>query len=888
MSNILDRWFAWRSSGCGLLTGAVLLALWSCDQARAQQCTTTGTNQTCSNSIFLSGGADGIFDAGTLSVTNTATGTITGTTFGINAADTANVANFGTITGGIFAINATNAANVVNSGTISGIIGISASASNVTNNTGTISGTIFGISANTAVVSNSGSISAGTSGIFATTATVVNSGAILAGAGGSGINAIDAANVINSGTISGGAFGIFANNAVVLNSGTISATAAGISTGTGDVTNTGTIVAGSGINFGANSTLLNAGAIIGSGGTAVNFAGGTNTLTLEPGSAISGKVLGAGADVFQLGGTGSATFDLGLLGPTEQYEGFSTFNKVGSSTWTVTGTYSQASPWDVQSGTLLVNGNLSAANAVTVDSGSVLGGIGTVSNVTINDGATLAPGLPNSIGTLHVAGNLVLASAASYLVQVSSTVASGTSINGTASVAGAVIVNGTSGAYTVGQKYAIITASGGVTGAFSSLEVEGSFGSTRPIITYDSNDAFLVLAPAALSQQLPADSPINVTNVARGIDAANFGTPPLAFQNLFSLPPQQLQNALTQLSGEADTGAQEAAFQITNEFLSLLVDSGNNHGAPGSMSAPVPDPTTLQALKAPGSVIFAPRLSVWGAVYGSTSSINGDPGGVGSHDLALRTSGFAIGLDSRVSPDTILGFALAGGGTSWSLSQGLGGGRSDVFQAGVHGSQEFGAAYLSGALAYGSHWVSTSRYVTVDGVDQLNGNFVAQSFSGRLETGYHITSWTPFQLTPYAALQAQSFSTPAYSESAASGVSPFGLAFDSRIATAVRSEVGSWANESFRLSDESALDLSGRIGWAHDWQSTPQLAATFLDLPAASFVVNGATPAADLLLLTSAAQWRWRNGWSFLAKFDAELAGGSLTYQGLARLNYAW
>src|ERR1019366_8888076 len=56
------------------------------------------------------------------------------------------------------------------------------------------------------------------------------------------------------------------------------------------------------------------------------------------------------------------------------------------------------------------------------------------------------------------------------------------------------------------------------------------------------------------------------------------------------------------------------------------------------------------------------------------------PRGGGSHDLSARTGGFAAGADYRVSPFTMLGFALAGGGTNWSMAQGLGGGRSDAFQ----------------------------------------------------------------------------------------------------------------------------------------------------------------------------------------------------------------
>ena len=36
----------------------------------------------------------------------------------------------------------------------------------------------------------------------------------------------------------------------------------------------------------------------------------------------------------------------------------------------------------------------------------------------------------------------------------------------------------------------------------------------------------------------------------------------------------------------------------------------------------------------------------------------------GSHDLSARTAGFAGGLDYRLAPDTVVGLALAGGGTA--------------------------------------------------------------------------------------------------------------------------------------------------------------------------------------------------------------------------------
>jgi outer membrane autotransporter protein len=177
--------------------------------------------------------------------------------------------------------------------------------------------------------------------------------------------------------------------------------------------------------------------------------------------------------------------------------------------------------------------------------------------------------------------------------------------------------------------------------------------------------------------------------------------------------------------------------------------------------------------------------------------------------------------------------------------------------------------------------------VTVAGTDQLTGMFDPQGMGGRLEGGYRV-SLTAADLTPYAALQAQSFFLPAYSETAAFGSPQFALAHNAQTATAVRSEIGSWAERAFRLADGTGLKLFGRLAWAHDWQSNPSLDVTFLGLPGASFTVNGATPPSDLLLITAGAEWRWRKDWALLGKVDGEFANGSQTYTGTAKLQHTW
>src|SRR5262249_60977437 len=83
---------------------------------------------------------------------------------------------------------------------------------------------------------------------------------------------------------------------------------------------------------------------------------------------------------------------------------------------------------------------------------------------------------------------------------------------------------------------------------------------------------------------------INQCNVANAINAFfnNGGALPPAFANIFGLTGVNLGNALTQLSGEAATGAQQAAFQLTNQFLGIMLDPfvDGRSGAAGSGGPP--------------------------------------------------------------------------------------------------------------------------------------------------------------------------------------------------------------------------------------------------------------------------------------------------------------
>jgi uncharacterized protein with beta-barrel porin domain len=291
--------------------------------------------------------------------------------------------------------------------------------------------------------------------------------------------------------------------------------------------------------------------------------------------------------------------------------------------------------------------------------------------------------------------------------------------------------------------------------------------------------------------------------------------------------------------------------------------------------------------KAPLAQTYDPRWSVWAAGFGGSQTTDGNAT-VGSNNTTSSVYGTVVGADYRISPFTVAGFALAGGGTNFSVAN-SGIGHSDLLQAGAFIRHTVGPAYISAALAYGWQDITTNRTVTVAGSDLLRAQFDANAFSGRLEGGYRfVAPWVGgIGITPYAAAQFTTFDLPAYAEQAIAGSNAFALANNAKDVTDSRSELGIRTDKSFAMSD-GVLILRSRFAWAHDYNPDRSIAATFQTLPGASFVVNGAAQASDSALVTASVEKKWLNGWSAAATFEGEFSDVTRGYAGKGVVRYAW
>ena len=639
------------------------------------------------------------------------------------------------------------------------------------------------------------------------------------------------------------------------------------------------------INFWNDSTAGNA-TITNSGGSVYfrdNSSGGTarfinngdidvsyrTAFSITMGSIEGSGTIYLGSTNLEVGGNNLTTTYSGVLRDGGMGEGDGgSLTKVGTGTLQLTGTSTYTGDTVVAGGVLDVEGALNGTSSATVQSGATLMGAGSIVSpfVSVESGGTLAPGNGSAGSVLSIDGSLAFASGAYYLVQVSPSAAASTTVTGTADLGGATVQAVFAPGSYVSKTYTILSAAGGVSGTFASGIVNtGLPSNVHSSLSYDANNVYLNLA---LDFAIAPNLTINQRNVGNGLTNSfnrNGGIPGV-YASLSA-------GGLTLASGELATRLQQTTFEAMGQFVGLLADRDlPDCVAADKRGKPLPCPA---------------RWSVWASGFGGSQTSSGNTA-LGSHDATSRVAGTAVGADYRFSADTLAGFALAGGGTNFSVD-GLGSGRSDLFQAGAYLRHVRGPVYLSAVLAYGWQDVTTDRTVTISGMDRLRAEFRANAWSGRAESGYRLAlpALGGVGITPYAAGQFTTVALPSYAEAVLGGSNAFALNYDGKTVTDARAELGVRTDKVFAAGNGN-LTLRGRLAWQHDFNPNRTISATFQALPDVSFVVNGAAQASDAALVTASLQQTWRNGWSAAASFDGAFSTVTRGYAGKGLLRYAW
>jgi uncharacterized protein with beta-barrel porin domain len=858
-----------------------------------------------SSGNITTGDATGIFaksyGAGAVTVTSTGNITTAGDGVGILArsygggavqvTSTGNITTTGSNAYGIFA-RSTGAVMVTSTGNITtqgpGVFGILAQGGGAV--AVTSSGNITTSDANGIVAESYGAGAVRVTSTGNITTAGGNAIGIDASSRGGAVTVISSGNITTQGSAGAG----------ILAQGTGAVTV----TSTGNITVTGRnaygIVAGS---YGGGAVMVTSTGNIAVQGThadgivAAALTGAPITVTINSGAVSGGS--GSGAGVVISGGanntltnfgTVTALSGLAILGDT----GNNTVNNFGTVTGNVIlGTGSNAF-------NTLAGGFFNAGATVNLGAGNLMTNAG-----------TLSPGGAGVIQATALTGNLVQTAAGQLFtdIDIAGTASDRVNVSGTANLAGTVRVqvqNATLGPW----QQTVLSAVGGTANnglsllASPALQAQLVFPNATDVVVKSAGINFLT--PGLTGNQISLGNALNGAAQTAGLGGGVFN---LLLNGVTSIPGYSL--ALNQLSGEAATGTQQVTFDAMNTFMGTMLDpfSRGTASTPGGVSgyASESEPSAYGSdgrkrtsaerdayamiTKAPPVQIDEPRWNVWAAGFGGSQTTDGNAA-VGSNGTTSSIAGAAVGADYVFSPNTTAGFAMAGGGTNYVIANGLGSGRSDLFQAGAYMRHTVGAAYIAGALAYGRQDITTNRTVTLAGLDQLQSSFNANAFSGRLEGGYRLVSpWMGVGITPYAAGQFTTFDLPAYAEQAIAGTNTFALAYGAKSVTDPRSELGFRTDKSWAMTGSMAdaiLTLRGRLAWAHDYDTDRSIAATFETLPGASFVVNGAAQAADKALTTAAAEVKWRNGFSVSGVFEGEFGGNVASYSGKGVVRYQW
>ena len=478
--------------------------------------------------------------------------------------------------------------------------------------------------------------------------------------------------------------------------------------------------------------------------------------------------------------------------------------KTDLGTLNLTGVNDYTGATTVAAGRLAVNG--SAANSVvTVQSGGILGGNGTVGGVVAQAGGTVAPG--NSIGKLTVAGNYAQASGSIFEVQLTSTdQADRIDVSGTATLSnGAVlkVIKTDAAPYVLGTRYTVLTAGGGLTGTYNLTgDVTAFYGLTAD---YDAHDVYLdVIKVANFSSVAATHNQKAAAGALDGLGSSN----PLSAAVGNEPDDVSARKAFDQLSGEVHASVKSAMVEdgrfVRDAALGRMRSAFGAAGAPTTPGASYDDNGNPVAVAAD-----ALQPVFWGQGFGSWGAFGGD-GNAGA--ASTSDSGLFLGGDAPIGPTGNWRLGVLGGysRTVVDVNSRASSASSDNYHLGAYGGGEVGAIGLRFGAAYAWRDVRANRSVSLPGVtNQLASSYGSNGAQVFGEAGYRI-DLKRVSLEPYAAAAFTDLRTDGFTEKG--GIAALTGKADTTDVTFTT--LGMRGSSVIKVSG-AAVTLRGGLGWRH-------------------------------------------------------------------------
>jgi hypothetical protein len=756
-------------------------------------------------------------------------------------------------------------------------------------------------------LTNSGTISGGSSGVDnegGTISTLVNTGTIIGTTGAGVYNSYSRNNntilgtiglLGNSGVISGGATGIYNTDLIsaITNSGTISGgTGDGILNDTGGTINIiqnfagGQILGGAdGINAGAGSvSISNAGVIKGVAGYGVVFNSGT--LTNLAGGTISGTtgvdVTGNNAVVFDAGtiistNGGNAILVAPLADPAQ------IVLTTGSA---ITGTINGGGT----DGSITLEGTGSLPNTIadfttgstlTVVPGAKWTGSGNWTVATVTNNGTFEGG---TLGTpLTLTGNYVQTAGGTLLVVVTPKLTSQFIINGTASLEGTLDYAFAPGTYTQ-KTYSFITATGGISGAFSAANYMGSVPPVLLHATKGVTDAAnLILSGTIVSNPKPI---VIVTPEDDSIYAdAGQAAAQAAQEANAGVLDYVTDEALTTDPGAGYGFADESASPMGNHYEAALLGTPastygatSNSGGACAAGGSVPPHNGVNTTGSQMANAFAAGFcGAGGWLEGSVGASNVNGSGDASN-YSTNSGGFLAGVDKVVNPSgTRLGVAV-GYDETWLHDNASGKDSIDTTRVGLYGAQPLGQFVLAGDFMLG---FANNTATRPTGVGPAHATYSGTDYGGGVQLATQM-DYNGVTVRPAAGIRFAAADSNGFSESGVHYVPAFAITGATSTDTSVQPYVKVGVSRSFLTQSDVAVTPSASIGYTVEAGDTGKsVTVTSVDgTQFASAHTSLNSSAAELTLGLAAG----KDNWSLYAHYSAYLAGNWTAQVGEAGL----
>ena len=389
--------------------------------------------------------------------------------------------------------------------------------------------------------------------------------------------------------------------------------------------------------------------------------------------------------------------------------------------------------------------HLQNTGTTTVSSGT-LGGDFTTSGNLVVAGGTLAPG--NSPGTVNVNGNFTLAANGIYAVEINATASDKVVATGSATLAGALKVtqDATPGSAQAagGRQFTIISAAGGISGAFSNANTNG-------VVTLDAGDQ----AATGLSrvQVVRSGTNLDIRAIESIRDLSGIGGLHDGLGGLVSLFDSQLLpgggSSPLQAAFDAHIGAPNFGAVVANlsplgygaEYA--MAQDGENRRA-----AQIHDRMEQRRYDR-GSPLTADDAPWEAFIAGQSSYVNSNSG-TDTATFDYKTYGGLGGLDRKLNDGTVVGAAIGYDNGTATIHNGGGKIEMDRFAATAFFSGQLTSRWYIDAGVTGGVGLYESKRDTVLG--RLKGDNMGYSGGAFAETGTLVVLTKDLHLTPYVGI----------------------------------------------------------------------------------------------------------------------------------------